>query len=91
MKITVACLKPTLSFISMFWSYTTVHVLPDSSNNWSKGNHCVKYRNFTYFLVWKFCGKAQFPHSFWKIALNYAGIVPFHKFCIFFSFFILII
>ena len=20
------------------------------------------------FLVWKFCGNAQFPHSFWQIA-----------------------
>ena len=27
-------------------------------------SHCVKCRNFTYFLVWKFCGKAQSPHSF---------------------------
>ena len=27
------------------------------------------------FLVWKFCGKAQFPH----IARNYAETVPFHK------------
>ena len=24
------------------------------------------------FLVWKFCGKAQFPHSFGRIARNYA-------------------
>ena len=31
------------------------------------------------FLVWKFCGKAQFPHTFGQIARNYAGTVPFHK------------
>ena len=31
------------------------------------------------FLVWKFCGKAQFPHSFWQLARNYAETVPFHK------------
>ena len=31
------------------------------------------------FLVWKFCGKAQFPHSFGRIARNYAETVPFHK------------
>ena len=31
------------------------------------------------FLVWKFCGKAQFPQSFARIARNYAETVPFHK------------
>ena len=31
------------------------------------------------FLVWKFCGKAQFPNSFGRIARNYAETVPFHK------------
>ena len=31
------------------------------------------------FMVWKFCGKAQFPHSFGQIARNYAETVPFHK------------
>ena len=31
------------------------------------------------FLVWKFYGKAQFPHSFGRIARNYAETVPFHK------------
>ena len=32
------------------------------------------------FMVWKFCGKAQFPHSFGRFARNYAETVPFHKF-----------
>ena len=32
------------------------------------------------FLVWKFCGKAEFPHSFGPFARNYAETVPFHKF-----------
>ena len=31
------------------------------------------------FLVWKFCGKEQFPHSFWRFARNYAETAPFHK------------
>ena len=31
------------------------------------------------FLVWKFCGKAQFPHSFVRFAQNYEETVPFHK------------
>ena len=31
------------------------------------------------FLVWKFCGKAQFPQSFKQIARNYVETVPFHK------------
>ena len=31
------------------------------------------------FLVLKFCGKAQFPHSFGRITRNYAQTVPFHK------------
>ena len=30
-------------------------------------------------LVWKFCGKTQFPQSLVRIAQNYAEIVPFHK------------
>ena len=37
--------------------------------------HCVKYRNFTNFLVRKFCGKAQFPHSFERMAQNYVETV----------------
>ena len=31
------------------------------------------------FLVWKFCGKAQFPRSFGWFARNYAETVPFRK------------
>ena len=31
------------------------------------------------FLMWKFCGKAQFPHSFEQIARNYAETMPFCK------------
>ena len=31
------------------------------------------------FQVWKFCGKAQFPHSFGRNAQNYAKTLPFHK------------
>ena len=42
-------------------------------------NHCAKTVVSPYFLVWKFCGKAQFSHSFGRIARNYAKSVPFHK------------
>ena len=31
------------------------------------------------FLVWKFCGKTQFWHSFEQFAQNYAETVRFHK------------
>ena len=31
------------------------------------------------YLVWTFCGKAQFPHSFRQIARKYAENVPFCK------------
>ena len=31
------------------------------------------------FLVWKFRGKAQFPHSFVRIPRKYAETVSFHK------------
>ena len=31
------------------------------------------------FLVWKFCGKSQFQHSFEWFARKYAETVPFHK------------
>ena len=31
------------------------------------------------FLVWKFCVKAQFQHTFGRIAQNYAETVLLHK------------
>ena len=31
------------------------------------------------FLVWKFCGEAQFPHNFVPFAQNYAETASFHK------------
>ena len=31
------------------------------------------------FLVWKYCGKTQFSHSFGRVAWNYAETVPFLK------------
>ena len=31
------------------------------------------------FLVWKFCGKAQFSHSFGRFARYYAETMPFRK------------
>ena len=37
---------------------------------------CVILPNF---LVYKFCGKAQFPLRFGRIARNSAETVPFHK------------
>ena len=48
----------------LFLSFTEV-VLPTAKNTVISPN----------FLMWKFCLKAQFPHS----ARNYAEIVPFHN------------
>ena len=31
------------------------------------------------FLEWKFCGKAQFPHSLGRFVQNNEETVPFHK------------
>ena len=31
------------------------------------------------FLVWRFCRKEQFPHSFGRLARDYGETVPFHK------------
>ena len=31
------------------------------------------------FLVWKLCGRTQFPHSFGRFAWTYAGTVSSHK------------
>ena len=41
--------------------------------------HCVKYLNFTNLLVCNFCGKAQFSHTFGRIAQIYVESEPFHK------------
>ena len=30
-------------------------------------------------MVWKFCGKAHFPHSFGLTAQSYVETEPFHK------------
>ena len=34
------------------------------------------------FLVWEFCGKAQFLHSFVQFARKYGETAPFHKIAI---------
>ena len=47
------------------------------------GKNCITAKNTVIspdFLVQKFCGKEQFPHSFAWFARNYAETVPFHKF-----------
>ena len=49
---------------------------PLSRNNCSTAKNTVISPDF---LVWKFCRKAQFPHSFGRIARNYMEIVPFRK------------
>ena len=41
--------------------------------------NCEKYRNFTWFPGVEICEKARFPHSFGRIARNYAHAVPFCK------------
>ena len=51
-------------------------LIPKSFTNWYTVKNAVISPNF---LVWKFCRKAQFPHSFRRISWNYAETVPFHK------------
>ena len=46
------------------------------SQNLSTAKNTVISPNF---LVWKFCGKTQFPYSFGRTIRNYAETVPFHK------------
>ena len=41
--------------------------------------HCANTVISPNFMVWKFCGKVQFPHSFGRFARNYAEIMPFHR------------
>ena len=46
--------------------------------------HCVAAKKPVIspnFLVWKFCGKAQFPHNFGRFARNHAETAPFHIIC----------
>ena len=64
-------LKPTLSTLKII-------VYKRKGTNISP-KHCVKTVISANFLVWKFCGKVQFLHSFGRIAQNYAETVPFHK------------
>ena len=42
-------------------------------------SHGMTYRNSLNVLVWKFCGKTQFPQSFGRLTRNSAETVPFHK------------
>ena len=30
-------------------------------------------------ILWEFCGKAQFPHSFGRFSRNHAKTISFHK------------
>ena len=72
-KATVFCLYPRIFLIThgLFIPNEETNLIrlllkiSKSFNfNFMDKSHCVKCRNFTYFLVWKFCGKAQSPHSF---------------------------
>ena len=69
-------LKHPLSHFKLFQRYLSVRVF---FNFWSlftlRKNTVISPK----FLVWKVCGKAQFPHGFRRIARNYAETVPFHK------------
>ena len=52
-----------------------VHVFTQNNVTYTAKNTVISPN----FLVWKFCGKAQFLHSFGRFARNYAETVPFHK------------
>ena len=56
--------------------YSMVQILTGLMLKPVSAKNTVISRNF---LVWKFCGKAQFPHSFKRLARNYVETVPFHK------------
>ena len=59
-----------VNFFKLFGKFLTLAMVIISAKN------TVILPNF---LVWKFCGTAQFSHSFERIARNYAETVPFHK------------
>ena len=47
--------------------------------NYFNNIYCEKCRNFTKFPSVEIWWKAQFPHSFGRIAQNYAKTVPVYK------------
>ena len=51
-------------------------ILLDPSLNTFAAENTIISPNF---LAWKFCEKAQFPHSFGQFAQNCAKTVTFHK------------
>ena len=64
-----------LRYSAWFW----MHLCRKKNSNYHL-RHCLKYTIISpNLLVWEFCGKAQFPQSFWRFAQNFSETVPFHK------------
>ena len=72
----------SFDFFSFSWSLTICFSVTLYSCMCSCSTKCITTKNTVIspdFLVWKFCGKAQFPHSFDRIAGNYTETVLFRK------------
>ena len=66
--------------ISGFFFCDDISPIPESRMANSSLSNTVKNTAISpNFLVWKFCGKAQFLQSFGRFARNYGETVPFHK------------
>ena len=69
-------------FLCLFIQYLLLNIFFDKtfclntsfSSNVFLYTHCVKYRNFTNFLLRDICGNAHFPHSFGQIAKKFGEI-----------------
>ena len=72
----------SFDFFSFSWSLTICFSVTLYSCMCSCSTKCITTKDTVIspdFLVWKFCGKAQFPHSFDRIAGNYTETVLFRK------------
>ena len=62
--------------------FDQVKCLPKQMNSLFGSNNLTDVKNTLIslnFLVWKFCAKAEFPHSFGRFARNYVETLPLHK------------
>ena len=66
-------LKQTFSFQLQIFQYTWLFSTHKTLKGYKKKKNTEKVTVVSSnFLVWKFCGKAQFPYSFGRFAQNYA-------------------
>ena len=90
--LTILLLVPNLIYQSYIYLLLYVNIIKNNGKKLdtrTKKGYYYGMINVTYtakntlispnFMVWKFCGKAQFLHSFGRFARNYAKTVPFHN------------